>query len=392
MRCPVCTTHELAVFHQGPSAPVFVNVLHDTPEAARSAPRASLRLGVCPGCGFVHNVDFDPSLLDYAPGYENSLHGSPTFHAWAKETARALVRRHGALGRRAVDVGGGRGEFMTLLLEAGLGRGLVVDPSAPDDVCIGETAGLDVQRRTFADGDVDDGTSLVLARHVLEHLAKPLTLAEAIATSARRVGSGVYIEVPNGRFNLSEHGLWDLIYEHCSYFTPSALRELAVRAGLSSFEVREEFHGQFLVAESAPTRRPRALPPGESADAVCGACERFARLSRNVTAAWCRALERREWQGLALWGAGAKGANFLNTVAGAELVLCAVDVNRLKHGKFVAGTGHPIISPAALRDREVEVLIVLNPAYTSEIRHMLDGLGVEAEVMTTDVALAESSG
>jgi hypothetical protein len=31
-----------------------------------------------------------------------------------------------------------------------------------------------------------------------------------------------YLEVPNGLFTLRDLGIWDLIYEHCQYFTAAS--------------------------------------------------------------------------------------------------------------------------------------------------------------------------
>ena len=207
----------------------------------------------------------DPALVEYVPGYENSLHGSPTFQEWATALAAGLVGRHDLEGGRAVEIGGGRGEFMDLLVDAGLSEGLVMDPSAPDDA-VRNVDGVTIERRLFEQSDVDDGahpTRLLLTRHVLEHLADPSAFVGMLGSAASTVDAGVYIEVPNGLWTIRDLGIWDIIYEHCSYFTPGALGAAMTRAGARDVAVEETFGGQFLSAEA----RSFGAPTGAAATA-----------------------------------------------------------------------------------------------------------------------------
>ena len=54
-----------------------------------------------------------------------------------------------------------------------------------------------------------------------------------------------------------------------------------------------------------------------------------------------------------------------------ERIRCVVDINPRKQGQFVPGTGHPIIPPDRLIDLDVKTIVVLNPAYVSEIKSWL---------------------
>ncbi len=383
-RCPVCETPAPAAFYDGGEVPVFVNVLHDSREAARAAPQGRIELACCTACGHVWNRAFEPERLAYAPGYENSLHGSPTFVAWAESRARALVQHHRLSGARAVDVGGGRGEFAALLVAAGAGRALVVDPSAPTEGPSPSSSAVHVERRLFAPSDVDPETRLLLTRHVVEHIDRPTTFVTALAAAARHQGAGLYIEVPNALFTLRDLGLWDLIYEHCGYYTPSSLRTLCQRAGLSEVSLTEDFHGQFLAAEAPPRAEPNSAGDLPDAAEVSRMAQRFGVAANDLILRWGEWLERQRGRRVALWGVGAKGATFLGRVPGGESIVCGADVNPRKHGRFVAGTGHPIVAPTELRALGVEVLIVLNPAYVGEVSRSVRDLGLAGvEIFST---------
>jgi len=80
-----------------------------------------------------------------------------------------------------------------------------------------------------------------------------------------------------------------------------------------------------------------------------------------------------------IWGAGAKGVTFLNTLNLRDQIEYAVDVNPRKHGMFIAGTGQQIVPPEVLRDYQPDVVIVMNPLYEHEIQQIAKNLGITIE-------------
>jgi hypothetical protein len=44
-----------------------------------------------------------------------------------------------------------------------------------------------------------------------------------------------------------------------------------------------------------------------------------------------------------------------------------VDINPHRQGKFMPGTGHPIVAPEGLVDVRPEHVVVMNPIYVQEI-------------------------
>jgi hypothetical protein len=58
-----------------------------------------------------------------------------------------------------------------------------------------------------------------------------------------------------------------------------------------------------------------------------------------------------------------------------------VDVNPRKWGLFLPGTGQVVFAPAALRDVEVDTVVITNAAYLQEIRDELATLGIGADVV-----------
>lgn len=385
MKCIACGVGELVVFFEALQVPVFCNVLHDTPESAKSASRGDIRLAVCDHCGMIYNVAFDPDLVEYAVGYENSLHGSPLFQQFAEDLAERLVKKYEIRNQNIFEIGPGRGEFLELICAAGDNRGIGYDPSAPDDVTSLTDGPFRIVRELFDPDKTEVEGQLICSRHVLEHISEPRAFAEMLGRAkARNPEVGIYIEVPNALWTLRDLGVWDIIYEHCSYFTPPSLRSLLQSGGLEHITTIEEFGGQFLSAETESA--PVDADPAAELEEVLGLVSQFSQRYQEEVGRWNRELTESAQAGkkMALWGAGSKGVTFLNTIENADSVACIVDINDRKHGKFVAGTGHPIVAPEGLLEHGVDTVVIMNPNYWDEIKGMLDSIGFQGEMRSID--------
>ena len=82
---------------------------------------------------------------------------------------------------------------------------------------------------------------------------------------------------------------------------------------------------------------------------------------------------------VALWGAGAKGATFLNALRDVSGVEYIVDVNPHKHGRFVPGTGQKVVAPEFLREYQPDLIVITNPNYETEIRRAVAKLDLTPE-------------
>ena len=120
--CPACGAAALEVFFEAPRVPVFCNVLWSTSEAALASPMGTIELAYCNECGLLTNVAFDESIIEYEGTYENSLHFSPKFQAFANELADHLVGSWDLHGKQLLELGCGFGDFLASLCERGNGR------------------------------------------------------------------------------------------------------------------------------------------------------------------------------------------------------------------------------------------------------------------------------
>ena len=387
MKCPACSSEDLIPFIQIEAVPTHYNVPFKTREAALSSPRGAMNLAHCPACGFVYNVAFDPALIPYSEGYENSLHYSSRFDDFARGLASSLIERHGLHDKLIVEIGCGRGDFLCMLCEDG-NRGIGCDPSYAGTKPERRGAeNVSITAEPYAAWTSPAPVDLLCCRHTLEHVREPGPFLEGLRdmVNRSRTPGSVYFEVPNAAHMLeSEAGIWDVTYEHCAYFSTTSLAAVFERAGYAVSGISSAFDDQFLslhgstqvgLSPSASTVAPVAW-----AGAVARFGDRFTRTVQQFDAD----LSRWHAQGRrpVVWGGGSKGITFLNVVPAAQDIEYVVDINPHKQGLFVPGSGQRFVSPDFLRDYQPEVVILMNAIYRDEVRGRLRDLGLAPELLT----------
>lgn len=388
--CPACGGEQATRFYEVLGIPVHSCVLLDNPQAAREFPLADLSLAHCPDCGFLYNESFRPESLDYSDDYQESQGASATFRAFLDATVRTLAQRTDLAGKPVVEVGCGRGDFLALLARAGATRAIGIDPSS--------TAGslgppLEMHHKPYDSADYALPAHLIACRHTLEHLPRVQHfVAAAREHLAKSGGEHLFVEVPNVLRVLREGAFWDIYYEHCSYFTLGSLERLAVGAGFRPQALELVYAGQYIqLTASAPKPAPGGAAPQATVDDLEAIQQALATFQATCQASLRRL--RAQLQEVAaagqgttcLWGAGSKATGLLTTLGAGDQVAAVVDIDPAKQGKYVAGTGHPIIAPGDLPSHNPAQILVMNPIYTDEIQATIDSLDLRTTPAVTPV-------
>jgi SAM-dependent methyltransferase len=380
-RCIVCAGTRVKPVLRVNDMPVSCNHLCASRESAVSEARAAISLGFCLDCGHVFNLEYDSDRLKYGPGYENSLQGSDQFRRYDDDLVNVLVERYCLRHRRIVEIGCGNGRFLRALCERGRNCGVGFDPSYSRQEDSVGTPGVVIRSEPYGAHMRDLGAEFICSRHTLEHIGDPRQFVRAIRNATSALGVPVFFEVPNGLYTLRDGGIWDIIYEHCSYFTPSSLKRLFGYGDYAQLEVEQTFGGQFLTlhARTGVTNELSQNTPTSDLEKVI---ESFGESHRGKLEEWASRLARLDSEGrkVIVWGAGAKAATFLNLLR-PTAIESVVDVNPRKHGHYITGTGQRIVPPAFLRKCDPDVIICMNPNYRDEISRHVSELGIRADLI-----------
>jgi SAM-dependent methyltransferase len=384
--CPVCSE----------SAPFPLSVISEMPligcqlaqsraDALRAA-RGPLELVMCKACDHIYNRAFAPERIDYVYGYENALDFSPRHRAHSNATVERLVRRYGLDHKSVLEIGCGTGEFLSLLCARGANHGVGYDPTQPNRVTPVGDGSVTILAETFSP-TIPQSVDLVCSQHVLEHLAELGSTLHQARAVLKHGGIG-YFQVPNGLTIFRDLDIWDLTYEHVSYFSPVSLRRALSEAGFSVLRLETSFGGQYLDAE---------VVAGEAADVPLALggysdfCDDFPAAFVKVVGCWKDRIERAigNRRRIVLWGAGTKAVSFLNMLAigAADGIEYVVDINPRKAGRFLPGTAQKIIPPEYLYDYRPDTIVVMNREYAGEIQSMLESMGLHCDVITVSSGL-----
>ncbi len=396
--CPSCGQAGMSIFYEVERVPVNSVLLVNSRQEALDFQRGDIRLAICPACGFVANVAFDEALTQYTARYEATQGYSPTFNTFHRALAQDLIDRYNLRGKDIIEIGCDKGDFITMLAEMGDNRGVGFDPAYVP----GRHPSPAAERLTFiADFYSEQYTSyhadFICCKMTLEHIPD---VGEFVATVRRSIGDRpdtvVFFQIPNARYVLCDVAFWDIYYEHCSYFTKGSLARLFRRAG---FEVRDlwtAYDDQYLMIEARPVeageRESRGagetvapLPGEESAAETLEMVRYFVEHYEARRDEWRQALAgwRAAGKRVVLWGGGSKGVAFLTTLGQSlDDIAYAVDINPIKHGTFMAGTGQEIIAPAFLKHYRPDVVVIMNPVYLAEVTADLTALGLSPDILT----------
>jgi SAM-dependent methyltransferase len=384
-RCGSCG-HAMQVFFELPAVPVNSCLLVDSRPAALAFKRGDIALGFCNRCGFVSNVAFCRELTEYSGRYEETQGYSETFNRFHRALAEDLVERLDLRGKRIIEIGCGKGEFLSLICRMGANSGVGFDPAFDDSRNILGDVDAHVRKELFGESSGREDGDFVCCKMTLEHIPDTAQFVRAARRALRPLpGSMAFFQVPESMRILRECALEDVYYEHCSYFTAGSLARLFRGEGFDVRRIGVAYAGQYLTIEATLTEA-RSSPTlaveesvEEAASSVATFTQRFIAKSRY----WGDFVQSRASQGsVLLWGSGSKAVAFLRAVESAEAIEHVVDINPYRQGHYMPGTGQQIVGPQHVAKLEPRVVIAMNSMYRDEIAAELQRRGVQTELVT----------
>ncbi len=193
--------------------------------------------------------------------------------------------------------------------------------------------------------------------------------------------------MPNGLLAIRRLSVWDLIYEHATYFVPASLERMLSLAGFEVLDCGETYDDQFVYAEARQSD-DAWRPPSRAAELerLADDVARFPVRLEGQLEEWRARVRVATGGPVVAWGAGAKAVGFFNQLGISDEVPAVVDVNPRKQGRFLPGTGHPIVAPEALPGLRPGLIAVMNPVYLDEISDQATSLGLDVPVVPVSFA------
>ena len=326
------------------------------PDAASLAGEtgAGLTVRQCSCCGLVQ-LENDP-----VPYYKEVIRAaavSPVLRDLKTRQFAEFIRKYSLRGKKIVEIGCGRGEFLGLLPPLGIDAfGLEYSEAAVRD-CLkaGLKAGRgypDAGMPPLAEGQFDAFLLLMF----LEHMPDPNSALKALSANLKEGAVGL-VEVPNFDMLVRANLFSEFIGDHLLYFTRETF---LATLNLNGFEVLDcaELRDGYVLSAEVRKRAPLDLS---------GFTGRQAEITAGLNAFLSRFGEKK----VAVWGAGHQA---LAVLALAELggkVRYVVDSAPFKQGKFTPATHLPVVPPDALRSDPVEAVIVMAASYSDEVAGLL---------------------
>lgn len=371
--CAACGHTELTIFldlGKTPLANTFPTIDQLGDEVAYP-----LQLGRCGSCGLVQIMEIIPDEEIYGEDYGFYSGGSQAQLDYHKQGARLLMKRHLAQANDlVVEVACNDGSMLQHFHSWGY-QSLGIDPAKPADVAIG--MGLSVIKEPFTYAlarqirDDQGPAKLVIAYNSLAHVNN---LSDVLAgIRALLNDDGVAVVEVQYLPDLLAGNLYDQIYHEHRYYH-----------SLSSFSRAAELHGLFVahaelielqgggiritltpVPGDTYTNEVAAILHAEQWILDDGTYSSFQGRIERVREHMLTLLDHELKAGrmVAGYAAAAKATTILNFCdIGPTKIPFVIDTTPHKQGRFVPGTGIPIVA-----DGRADTLLLLAPNYLSTV-------------------------
>ncbi len=391
--CPGCASSAIELFYEKTHAPVHSVLLLPDREEAVTYPTGNIQLGFCQSCGFIFNTLFDPALQhEYAERYEETQGYSPTFNAFATRLAERLIAHYDLHNKDIVEIGCGKGEFLTQLCQMGDNRGIGIDPSYVRARSLSqEDERVSFVTEFYSEEHAKYPCDFLVCKMTLEHIPNTAEFIGTVARSLRdKPETIVFFQIPNATRVIEDVAFWDIYYEHCSYFSPGSLARLFRSQGFDVLDLWTDYDDQYLMIEARiASGQDKTFPALENdLETLAASVRAFPEKFRQKADYWHTVIQHAQTnnQRAVLWGSGSKGVAFLTTLGlyAGEGIDYTVDINPHKRGTYMAGTGQQIVAPDFLTDYRPDLVLVMNPVYRAEIQRDLESRGLSPELLSVE--------
>lgn len=329
---------------------------------------------------YVYNHSFDANIMNYDNDYDNNV-PSKVFMDYYDEIAEYLVNNYDLKNGTVIDIGCGKGTFIkNLVSKYDYVKAIGIDPSYVGEKYINNR--LSFVDEYFNEDHISNigNVSIILCRHVLEHIQNPATFLKTIFMPLEKLKNiPIFIEVPDLDWIIENGAFWDFCYEHVNYFTQQSLYNCIQSSNAYVKKLQKSFNGQYLWSESVintTTDKKISLSINstnfsnlEFSNDINKSIELIKILSKNKK--------------IVIWGMATKGVMYsLHLLNNNISIDSCVDINVNKQNRYSPLSGFKINHPDVLKKNTDYLIICMNSNYSKEINQQC--LDLELTVTLVD--------
>lgn len=323
-------------------------------EALAADAGADLDIFQCSGCGL---VQLSASPVAYYREVIRAAGISRVLREAKRRQFANFIGRLGLAGKKIIEVGCGRGEFLSLLHDL------------PVDACGMEFSESSIRHCREAGLRVFPGYPCAGSKDIpgapfdaffllmfLEHMPDPNASLQAIRRQLAPRAVGL-VEVPNFDMMVRKRLFSEFISDHLLYFSQETLVSTLHWNG---FEVigTEELRDDYVLSVVVRKRERLDLSGFSSSQAA-------------LTGELGDFIGRFPGGRVAVWGAGHQALAILALSGLASSIRYVVDSAPFKQGKFTPATHLPVVPPETLVSDPVDAVIVMAASYSDEVAGIL---------------------
>lgn len=315
-----------------------------------------MQLYQCENCGL---IQIPGSPVDYYKDVIRASAVSDEMKEYRLQYFKDFVREYGLEGEKILEVGTGKGEFLTIMSQTGVQAFGIEHKKESVEEC--KKQGLSVREDFIESPDTrleDAPFDGFFIMNFLEHIPEPNVFLQGIRNNLSEGAIGL-IEVPNTDFILDNLMFSEFITDHLMYFTKETLCLLLEKNGFDVLTCNVVWH-DYCLAAIVKKRSPLQLQGfSEKQDRIVAEINRF--IDDN------HALGHK----VAVWGAGHQALAVIALAGIKEKVEFVVDSADFKQNKYTPGTHLKIMSPSVLDSGDIKAILVMAASFSDEVADII---------------------
>jgi 2-polyprenyl-3-methyl-5-hydroxy-6-metoxy-1,4-benzoquinol methylase len=279
-----------------------------------------------------------------------------------------FVKKFNFSGKTMLEVGSGKGEMLDILEEAGINAtGMEASKEAVEE---GRAKGRRMIEGYIDDDHIDLSGNLYdgfVCFNFLEHVPDPASVIRKIYNNTTQDAVG-FVTVPNLTYLLETKCHYEFVADHLSYFTESTLCFAFESNGFDVIDCRVINNDNDV---SIFIKKKTALDLSGDFLETENLCLKLTELIATYTG---------QKKKVAVWGAGHRTLALL-ALGQVEDIEYVVDSAIFKQGKYTPVLHREIVSPEALVNRPVDLILVMVPGiYPDEVVSTIEQMGIGSDV------------